>query len=627
MATEARLDRVEHELEAVRERLRRLEREWEEEVAHEAPPPIPAPPPRITNPTPNLRPHSEMQQPLPKPRVLATAPRDSRAALDMEELFGGRVLAWIGGLAILFAAVLFVGMAMSNGWIDEETRTLIAAFASLGLFAGGFWLHERQGKTEAARVAVASALAGLYATIVVATQAYDLVPSDVGLVLAAVVGLAGFAVALQWDAPVIAAVGGLGALAAPVLVGLGVEGISPAFVAVALAANVLILIWRRWDWLALGAFVVSAPQLIFWVNDVVWSNPEGGTATTPLLVLVGFWILYVLAAAGYELRIRDRAEPLFPAASWIVLFAGAALVVLLGYQVLEHYDEHTAAVIWLFGFAGIHVALGELAIRFRVHREIGALLIGLGIVVTAFGLGQALDGPALVAGWAAGAVALAALSRRVDGSPDPNVSGRDRLLLASGGFLGLAIFHTLSIEAPPNALFEGVENLAEALEAIGACAVAALALGYFLRRDDSPLAVHATLLGGASLVYLGSVAIVDTWAIGPTGEVVQSGQTWLSAFWTVTGLGAVVFGLIRRNGNVRLAGLGLLGVAIAKVWTYDLSELEQLARVLSFVGLGLLLLAGAFAYQRIKPGSGEEADGDAERAPEVTPGSGPGAAR
>ena len=47
-------------------------------------------------------------------------------------------------------------------------------------------------------------------------------------------------------------------------------------------------------------------------------------------------------------------------------------------------------------------------------------------------------------------------------------------------------------------------------------------------------------------------------------------------------------------------------MAIVKVWTYDLSELEELARALSFVALGLLLLAGAFAYQRFKPEEEEE---------------------
>ena len=64
--------------------------------------------------------------------------------------------------------------------------------------------------------------------------------------------------------------------------------------------------------------------------------------------------------------------------------------------------------------------------------------------------------------------------------------------------------------------------------------------------------------------------------------------------------------MVRHSPKARLGGLALLTVAIAKVWTYDLSELEELARALSFVALGLLLLAGAFAYQRFKPEEEEE---------------------
>jgi uncharacterized membrane protein len=594
MATEARLERVEHELEAVSSRLRRLEREsggerrGQPERTASLPPLPPSPQPRV------------------EPLVVRTAARgEGRSALDLEQLFGGRVLAWVGGLAILFAAVLFVGMAISRGWIDEEARTIVAALGSLGLFFGGVWLHERQGRTEAARAAVGAAISGLYATILVATQAYDLVPPAAGLVLAALVAAAGFAVAVRWDAPVVAAVGGLGALAAPLLVGLGVEGASLAFVAVALAANVLVLLWRRWDWLALGAFAVSAPQLLYWLLAQRFDGAvvELSVAVN-LMVLVGFWLLYALAAIGYELRTRDRVEAAVPIASWILLLVGGAGAAAVGYGLLQD-SSHTAAVVWLFGFAAVHALLGEIAIRSRLHRELGALLVGLGIAVSACGCAAALDGPALVAAWAAEAVALAALSRRVDATPDPSLSARERLLCAAAGFLTLAVLHTLAIEAPPTALFQGVESLGEALGAIAACAGAALTLAWFLRRDGSPAAIVAGLAGAAALVYLGSVAIVDTLAVGPGGEVVQSGQTWLSAFWTVTGLGAVVWGLVRREGSVRLGGLALLGVAIAKVWTYDLAELEELARVLSFVGLGLLLLAGAFAYQRIKPGSAQ----------------------
>jgi uncharacterized membrane protein len=37
------------------------------------------------------------------------------------------------------------------------------------------------------------------------------------------------------------------------------------------------------------------------------------------------------------------------------------------------------------------------------------------------------------------------------------------------------------------------------------------------------------------------------------------------------------------------------------VFLYDVSELDSLARVASFVAFGLLLLAGAYAWQRLRP--------------------------
>jgi uncharacterized membrane protein len=63
----------------------------------------------------------------------------------------------------------------------------------------------------------------------------------------------------------------------------------------------------------------------------------------------------------------------------------------------------------------------------------------------------------------------------------------------------------------------------------------------------------------------------------------------------------LVYGLMRNSRVLRLSGFTLLGLAVSKVFLYDLSTLESLWRVLSFVALGLLLLAGALAYQRMQP--------------------------
>ena len=549
-----------------------------------------------------------------------SGPSNPMSRIEFERLFGGRVLAWIGGLATLLGVVFLMRSAVDSSWFTEEIRTLMAAFGSLLLLGIGVWLHEKKGHLEVARIAVAVAIPGLYATTVVATQAYDLISPVIGLEAAALIGVVGIFIAVRWSSMLVGSVGMLGALAAPMLVGTGTDGASIAFVALALAASVGVLLWQRWKWLALGAFAVSAPQLISWISESGFISFEGGTdPSEPVLlvlaVLVGFWVLYAAAAFGYELR--SRGEEKLPVSSWLLLFASSVLVILAGGIVIG--NDSVALDAWIFGFAAVHLLLGGAAIRFGVHREIGSLLIGGGIGLSTFGLANAFDGPTLVAAWSAMAAALAYLATRVDNTPVPALSDAERLLYAACGFLALAIAHMLVVEAPPVAIAEGVGDLGAALVAIACCAGGALACWHFGREIEPKLATVAGFVGATGFVYLGSVAIIDVIGDNAGGEAREIGQAWLSAFWTAAGLGAVVWGMVRHSPKARLGGLALLGLAIAKVWTYDLSELEELARALSFVALGLLLLAGAFAYQRFLPKEeGEELDEEVdERQPQA----------
>lgn len=556
------------------------------------------------------QPHEEMEPPPP--------PLNPISRIEFERVFGGRVLAWIGGLATLLGVIFLMRSAVDSSWFTEEIRVLLAAFGSLLLLGLGVWLHERKGRLEVARIAVAIAIPGLFATTVVASQAYDLISPVLGLEAAALIGALGVFIAVRWSSMLVGSVGMLGALAAPMLVGTATDGGSIAFVALALAASVGVLLWQRWNWLALGAFAVSAPQLIAWIAHNGFISFEGtrepGEPTLLVLaVLAGFWVLYAAAAFGYALR--NRKEEKLPASSWLLLLCGSVFVVGAGGIVIGG-DSELALNAWVFGFAAIHLLLGAAAIRFGVHREIGSLLIGGGIGLGSFGLANAFDGPTLVAVWSAMAAALAYMATRVDRGPAPALSDAQRLLLGAFGFLGLALLHMLAVEAPPTAIGEGVADLGSSLVAIACCAGAALACWYWGREVEPTAGTVAGYVGATGFVYLGSVAIIDV--IGDTagGEARQIGQSWLSAFWTATGLGAVVWGMVRHSPKARLGGLALLAVAIVKVWTYDLSELEQLARALSFVALGLLLLAGAFAYQRFKP---EEEDEPVEEVEEGEP--------
>jgi len=74
----------------------------------------------------------------------------------------------------------------------------------------------------------------------------------------------------------------------------------------------------------------------------------------------------------------------------------------------------------------------------------------------------------------------------------------------------------------------------------------------------------------------------------------------LTVAWGLQGVGLLVAGFPLRERILRLSGLLLLAVCILKVFAYDLSQLEALPRILSFVALGVLLLGASFIYTRFR---------------------------
>ena len=72
----------------------------------------------------------------------------------------------------------------------------------------------------------------------------------------------------------------------------------------------------------------------------------------------------------------------------------------------------------------------------------------------------------------------------------------------------------------------------------------------------------------------------------------------LSLLWSVYAAVLIVLGVTRRWRWVRLAGLALLAVPVVKLFAFDSRLLEQEYRVIAFLALGLILVAGGLLYQR-----------------------------
>ena len=98
-----------------------------------------------------------------------------------------------------------------------------------------------------------------------------------------------------------------------------------------------------------------------------------------------------------------------------------------------------------------------------------------------------------------------------------------------------------------------------------------------------------------TVLYLASVEVVTL------GGPEDTGQTLLSVLWAVAGVAALIRGLLVDDRPLRRAALVLIAVTATKVFLYDLAALDSLYRVGSLIGFGILLLFGAFAYQRVRP--------------------------
>lgn len=274
----------------------------------------------------------------------------------------------------------------------------------------------------------------------------------------------------------------------------------------------------------------------------------------------------------------------------------AFLNALAGQQIVSgtpFFDERTFALVVLA------VTLG---VAGWVWRGMTAGLVGLiGAALTIAWLLPFEVRPAYaVAGWAALAaggfalVRFAPSARMLVGAPSVG-------LLAFGGLVAVVVV------APPSRLVvdgttavSGLPVLTDATVALGSLA-AACAIGSRLNRTD-PLSRPGAIAAAMFALYGLSVGLVDVFQrqVGsrPLEDLQREAQLGLSLLWSVLGGIAFAVGIRLRQAQVRRAGLALLGLATAKVFIVDLASLDVAYRVLSLVGLGVLLLVSALVYTR-----------------------------
>ena len=120
--------------------------------------------------------------------------------------------------------------------------------------------------------------------------------------------------------------------------------------------------------------------------------------------------------------------------------------------------------------------------------------------------------------------------------------------------------------------------------------------------ERTKLAPAAAFLGLLLVFWLINLEVADYYSPGRYIEFDATRSLardlTMSVAWAVYAMVLLGLGIARGLRPLRLVSLGFLLLTVAKVFLYDLSKLTGVYRVLSFLGLGMSLIAVSLIYQR-----------------------------
>ena len=426
---------------------------------------------------------------------------------EIEELVAGRLLAVIGGLALFLGGVFFLGLAFSRGWIGPELRVAIGLVAGTVLFALGGWLL-RGPRQVVAHVLVAVGIGVFSLALFAATRLHGFFAPEFGVAAALMAAAAAAALAIRFDAPMVAAFGLVAVLGSPPVMGASASLLTLAFIGAALAGTTSIALFRSWRWLPSLAFLLAAPQLAAYVLG----DPP---LAIGLGAIGGFWALNAAAAAGEEVLVRRFR---LRVSSATLLLASAALVVALGFGLLEGDLERWRGL-YLLAVAIAHLALATLfLVRETDRHPFGMLAAGTGLAAVTMAVPIQLGAEWVPLAWASEAVALAWIyvERR------HAYSGLAALVLGT-----LAASHILAIEYPLDAVghagIGAIPFVNPSGMALGFVVLAAAVATWVLRARHERVAVAAVSAGLVAVAIpheLGGIAEAMALTVVVTGGLV-----------------------------------------------------------------------------------------------------------
>jgi uncharacterized membrane protein len=544
-------------------------------------------------------------QPIESPQFGYSAATVSNDARTLENRVGSQWFNRIGILAILIGMAWFLKLAIDNHWIGPLGRVLIGLIVGGGLIGWSERFRVR-GYVAFAYSLKAAGSGILYLSLWAAFSLYHLLPAGVAFAaMIAVTACNGFLAWVQ-DAELLGLYAIVGALSTPVLVSTDQNHEVTLFCYLLMLdlAGLFLVALRPWSRLLSGAFLGTVVYVSGWWFQFYSQAQIGRTA----FFLSCFFLIFAFAPKLVRLQVGASAtiSPWDHLAVVLLPIANAALGFVAFYGLFD-YPATLSVGPWLaVSFAAFYLALLRLPAVGRVQQSpvlLSSIHLSTAVVFLTIAIPLKAHGRWLTSGWLAEGAALLWTSTRV--------SSRLLGILALACFaLGLFELFTVNPTASTIPFFN--ERFGTYCVAIAVFAFVVWLAERTQLAGQSIASLSWPTIGAAAVLLINLLVMIAVsceihsfWSLrsAPVAyRLIRDREIYeqfsYSAFFMAFGALLLAVGFWRRSSFFRWQALMLLAISVAKVFLVDVSALSQGFRILSFLGLGALLLTVSFVYQR-----------------------------
>jgi uncharacterized membrane protein len=413
------------------------------------------------------------------------------------------------------------------------------------------------------------------------------------------------AMALRQDAEILAAFALSGGFTTPVMLSTGQNRELALFSYVALLniATLVMLVFKPWRRLLILSYVGTLILYLGWYFEFY---KQDELALTLFFATLFF---FVYALAPFVIRQTDGVADRFTIIPIVLALVNAVVYFLQSYAMISEISK-TEMAWFALGLAMVYLLLARLS-RARLAdpalaQKLQLLHLALAVGFITIAIPIRLDAYWITVGWLVESAVLLWVANRIQ-SDFLNAFAVIALAMSVGRLLLIDNFHS-------------TQPILNARMGVYALAIAVLGIvAWYASKRQDDVGRNAFALSIIAINVLALITLsreVSDYCAQRIAELPSRVGHWdpaqwshlksieisrdftYSALWMAYGAMLMAIGFWRKSAFIRWQALILIAFTTIKVFVYDTSQLDRIYRILSFIGLGALLLAISFVYQQ-----------------------------